>query len=56
VTIPVAVTEQGETIIENLLSQLVVNKFHLNLHNSIPKKAINKAQEVAKKLLDILLL
>jgi len=52
----VAVTEQGEIIIENLRSQLVVDKFHLNLHSVIPEKAMNKAQEVAKELLDTLLL
>ena len=52
----VAVTEKGEIIIENLRSQLVVDKFHLNLPKGITEKAINKAQEVAKELLDTLLL
>jgi hypothetical protein len=52
----VAVTEQGETIIENLRSQLDIGEFQLNLPKGISKKAINKAQEVAKELLDTLLL
>ena len=52
----VAVTEQGEIIIENIRSQLAIDKFHLNLPKGISKKAINKAQEVAKELLDTLLL
>jgi hypothetical protein len=52
----ITVTEQEEIIIENIRSQLAIDKFHLNLHKGIPEKAINKAQEVAKELLDTMLL